>query len=165
MSEMNDMRLCAKINEKMILGLEKSYFDVAIEVVQECSRMYGFNADEALNKMELKRKAFLETYKKTYGNISVSCKTIGISRGTYYWWIKDEEFKKEIDSIEPDEEFVDFAEFALLNKIKDGDTTAIIFTLKTKGKKRGYVETQKIEQTNIEQPLFNLNVKGNDSDK
>jgi hypothetical protein len=115
--------------------------------------------------MELKRKAFLEAYKKTFGNISISCEKIGINRGTYYNWIKDEEFKKEVDNIEPDEAFVDFAEFALLNKIKDGDTTAIIFTLKTKGKKRGYIETQKIEQTNIEQPLFNLNVKGNDSDK
>ena len=37
--------------------------------------------------------------------------------------------------------FVDTAELALLKKVDEGDTTAIIFTLKTLGKDRGYIET------------------------
>jgi len=40
---------------------------------------------------------------------------------------------------------VDLAESKLLTAIKDGNMTAVIFYLKTKGKARGYVERQ--EQT------------------
>jgi uncharacterized Zn ribbon protein len=93
------------------------------------------------NEMEVKKKAIIEAYAKTYGNVTETCKIVGINRSTYYDWLKDDlEFKMAIDNVEPEEQFVDFVENALHQKIKDGDTTAIIFALKTKGKKRGYVE-------------------------
>ena len=50
----------------------------------------------------------------------------------------DEEFKKSVDSIE--DIALDFAESQLHKQIKDGNVTATIFYLKTKGTKRGYIE-------------------------
>jgi len=100
-----------------------------------------------VDNLDIKKKAFLDSYQKTLGNITLSCQIIGITRNAFYKWTKEKEFKEAFDSIEPDELIIDLAESALLEKIKSGDTTAIIFTLKTKGKKRGYVEKQEIDHT------------------
>lgn len=103
------------------------------------------------NKAEIKKKAFLEAFKKTFGNVSMSCEAVGLSRTQFYRYMKnDAEFKEEIDLIEPNELILDFAENALMKRIANGDTTAIIFTLKTKGKKRGYIEKQEIGLTSVE---------------
>ena len=96
---------------------------------------------------KLAKKAFIEAYKKTFGNVSQSCKVVGISRTIHYQWLKeDQDYKNELDNIEPSEMFLDYAESKLVENIGKGDTTAIIFTLKTKGKSRGYVERQEIHQ-------------------
>ena len=44
-------------------------------------------------------------------------------------------------------ELLDMVESALIQKIKDGNLTAIIFYLKTKGQGRGYIERQYVNQT------------------
>jgi hypothetical protein len=94
----------------------------------------------------LLKKAFIEAYKKTYGNISNACETIDISRQTFYnWQEEDAEFKAEIEAIEPDELLMDLVDSKLVEKIKEGDTTVLIFVSKTKGKKRGYVEKKELD--------------------
>ena len=104
--------------------------------------------------MDLKKKSFIEAYQKSFGNVSQSCKASSISRQTFYnWKDEDKEFLSEIESAEPDEIFIDFAENALVKRISEGDTTAIIFALKTKGKKRGYVERQEFNHQ-VNQPIF-----------
>lgn len=45
------------------------------------------------------------------------------------------------------ESVIDLAESKLIENIGDNDNTAIIFYLKTKGKKRGYVERSEVETT------------------
>ena len=45
---------------------------------------------------------------------------------------------------EAKESTLDMAEAQLINLMKDGDRTAIIFFLKTQGKDRGYVERQEL---------------------
>lgn len=87
---------------------------------------------------ELKEE-FLQAYEKLANNISVACKQVGIGRSTFYYWLEnDEYFAERVKNL--DESMLDFAEYALMNQIKEGNTTAIIFYLKSKGKKRGYTE-------------------------
>lgn len=116
--------------------------------------------------MNVKKKTFLDAYKKTFGNISQSCTIANISRRAFYNWKEnDAEFLAEMEAIEPAEVFIDFTENALVKKIQDGDTTAIIFALKTKGKKRGYIERQEFVH-DIEKNIFkeiDLDVTENNS--
>lgn len=77
-------------------------------------------------------------------NISEAAAAVGIGRCAYYEWLKaDEDFARSIENLQ--EAQIDFAESCLLERIKSGDTTAIIFYLKTRGKKRGYSEKLEIE--------------------
>lgn len=97
------------------------------------------------DKTELKQnqKIFIEVFEKNACNIKQTCKKVNIDRQTYYNWMSSNStFKKAINDCQ--EGLIDFAETKLMEKIKDGDTTANIFFLKTKGKGRGYVE--KVEQ-------------------
>ena len=90
----------------------------------------------ALNKKE---KAYLEIINASLGVITPACKKANVSRSWHYQRVeRNPLFKKALEEI--DESTLDFAETALHDKIKEGDTTATIFFLKTKGKKRGYVE-------------------------
>lgn len=104
--------------------------------------------------MEAKKKTYLEILKTSFGNISKACDKVGISRRSVYNWMEaDEEFKDAVQNIE--EYIIDDVEDALLTQIKEGNTTATIFYLKTKGKHRGY--TEKIENDhNVNVTNFNL---------
>ena len=90
-----------------------------------------------------KKKAMLAALEQTLGVVQTACKVAGISRDTHYRWLKDDDdYKQSVASV--DDIALDFAESKLHQLIKDGDTTATIFFLKTKGKKRGYIEKQEI---------------------
>lgn len=109
-----------------------------------------------MKKTELNKAAMIEAMEKSLGVVTTACKNVGISRQTHSRWLKsDPDYKDAIDNI--NEVALDFAETNLHKQIKDGNTAATIFYLKTKGKKRGYVERQEIENTGepqiIIQPL------------
>ena len=85
-----------------------------------------------------KKELFLKALGSNLGHITDACKSANIHRRTYYSWIeKDKDFKQSCDDVQ--ESFLDLAESKLLEKIKEGDNTCIIFFLKTKGKSRGYI--------------------------
>jgi len=89
------------------------------------------------------KQKMLEALEKHLGIVSTACKAVGISRVTHYRYMRDPEYKQAVEQIV--EEAVDFAESHLLKRISEGDTTATIFYLKTKGKSRGYVERQEVK--------------------
>ena len=92
-----------------------------------------------MDKFARKKKKFLEALREGHGLISYACRKVGVSRELFYRYKKkDEAFAKEVEEI--DNETIDIVESKLLSKINDGDVTSIIFYLKTKGKKRGYIE-------------------------
>lgn len=92
-----------------------------------------------MNKIEQHKKALLEALEQSLGVVTTACKQVGVGRTTFYEYLKaDQDFKKKVQDIENTS--LDFAESQLFKQIKQGNTTATIFYLKTKGKKRGYVE-------------------------
>lgn len=91
------------------------------------------------------KKAMLQALEKSLGVVTSACKAVGINRSTHYEWLKtDEEYKKEVEDVE--NIALDFAESQLHKQIKEGNTSGTIFYLKTKGKKRGYVERTEVHQ-------------------
>ena len=94
------------------------------------------------------KKAMIEALKKSLGIVTTACKEVGIERQTNYNWLKDDpEYKAQVEAL--DDMVLDFAESKLHQSINNGSDTATIFFLKTKGKKRGYIEKQEITQTNL----------------
>lgn len=89
-----------------------------------------------------RRKAMMiGALRANLGIVTQACKTVGIDRKRHYIWMNnDPKYKEEVEGIT--EETVDFAESSLLKQIQEKNTTATIFYLKTKGRKRGYVEAQ-----------------------
>lgn len=89
------------------------------------------------------QEKFLEIYRKSAGLMTTACEKYGCYRSTIYDMIKrDSEFARKIEEI--NEKRIDFAESKLMEKINEGDTTSILFFLKTKGRSRGYVEKHEV---------------------
>lgn len=84
-------------------------------------------------------KFLVDLYKKKGCNVSATCSAIGCTRWAFYKW-KDKDPKLAQMLEEAYESIIDFAESKLVEHINEGDITSLIFFLKTKGKKRGYVE-------------------------
>ena len=106
----------------------------------------------------IKKKAMIEALIKSLGIVTTACKQVDISRETHYrWYREDPNYKENVDDIS--DIALDFAESKLHGLIDKGDTSANIFYLKTKGKRRGYIETQQID-ANIKFPeLPDINVE------
>jgi len=123
---------------------------------------------EDTNKdINLQKRNFLVAYGDTFGNVSEACRITGIARSAFYRWKdEDEKFQKALAEVDPKESFKDFVELAAVKKIKEGDTTMIIFAAKSKLKDRGWIERQEItgaDGQNI--GAFTVEVITNDSNK
>ena len=81
------------------------------------------------------------------GNVAAIARRLGVSRSTV--WARVQESPTLTAALEDAREsMVDNAESALYKKVIEGiDTTALIFFLKTQGRKRGYIEKQEVENS------------------
>ena len=116
------------------------------------------------DKSNTKKELMLKCLTNSMGIVSHACEKASINRSTHYEWLKeDEDYRAQVDAI--NESAIDFAESQLMKLIKgashevvtqrgevvevnDGpNPTATIFYLKTKGKKRGFVEKQEMDHS------------------
>jgi|GEM_PF-3101441 len=92
----------------------------------------------------LRKKAMLAALERHLGIVTHAARDVGIDRNTHYLWMNDDpEYKLAAESI--NDAVLDFGETALFNNVKSGKEASIIFLLKCRGRKRGYIE--KFEQS------------------
>lgn len=96
-------------------------------------------------RITTKQRKFLDVFPKKLCNIAQTCKSVEISRETFYRWYDNyDNFKKEID--EARENTYDDLESKLYKlALVDENPTILIFMAKTKMKERGYIEKQEME--------------------
>lgn len=130
---------------------------------------------KSLQPIKTKRlkSALIEAMQKSMGVISEACRMVGCDRKTYYkYYNNDEKFKEACD--ECGDSALDFVESKLFELVdgvtmhkedREGndvsydrapDVTAIIFYLKTRGKKRGYIEKTEQEVVHKLDPITDL---------
>ena len=108
----------------------------------------------------IKKEAVLEALEKSLGVVTTAVTTVGVARSTFYKWMnEDKDFAKKVKDIE--NIALDFGESQLHQQIDEGNTAATIFYLKTRGKKRGYIEKSELDLTSGEEPVkINVNING-----
>lgn len=85
-----------------------------------------------------------EALQNSKGFISTAAAMLGCTRKTIYSYIAKHPSLAEIVEDEK-EKMKDFAESKLLQNIRDGKETSLIFYLKTQAKERGYIDKQQHE--------------------
>jgi hypothetical protein len=93
--------------------------------------------------MDTLKVNMIAALEKSMGIVTSACKKAKIARSTHYGWMTDDpEYKAAVDALS--DVALDFAESKLMQSINNGSDTATIFYLKTKGKKRGYIERSEV---------------------
>ena len=109
------------------------------------------------DKTNSNKKKVLDCLEKSLGVVTTACNKANISRTQFCkWYNEDAEFAAKVREI--DDIVLDFAESQLYAQVSGGNTAAILFLLKTKGKKRGYVERTEISGVDGEKIDFNIQV-------
>lgn len=107
-----------------------------------------------VNRVQHNKNALLDALEKSLGVVTSACKSVGVDRTTFYnYYNTDPKFRDAVDSIE--NIALDFAESQLHKQIRDGNVAATIFYLKTKGKKRGYIERSEVQNDGTMKVIWN----------
>lgn len=93
---------------------------------------------------KISNNEIIKVFEKKAGNMSATASALNIDRATLSKWRRtDNKLNEALTEVE--ESLIDFSESKLIEAINEGNLTAIIFHLKTKGRKRGYIERQENE--------------------
>ena len=113
---------------------------------------------------KIKQKIMLEALRKCKGLVTYAAQATKISRNTHYDWLK--KYPDYVQAVDEIDNFVlDKIEESSLRMIEEGKTPAMnIFYLKTKGKKRGFIEKQEIEHSTGDLTSLRNVIKDCDSD-
>lgn len=97
-------------------------------------------------KLNTIKRAMIKALEKSLGIVTTAAKNVGIDRSTHYLWLQqDELYKEQVESIS--DMALDFAESKLHQQIGEGAIPSTIFYLKTKGRRRGYIEQTNLDHT------------------
>lgn len=110
-----------------------------------------------LRNMTDAENKFIKELKDNRGIVGAACRSLGISRTTYYRWKKKHQDFAEAADTEISAQ-VDYVEDRLLDLIDEGETAAIIFYMKTKGRDRGYGEKY-VPEVEHEEPARKIDPK------
>ncbi len=103
------------------------------------------------NNRKVSDKALAEMLTKSGGWVSRVAKATGMSQNAIYKRIQRSEMLKTTrDSIE--NTVLDLAEASLLQAVQNGESWAICFVLKCKGKKRGWIEKHEMSVEHKDAP-------------
>lgn len=95
---------------------------------------------------KVRKKLLLECLRKNLGLVTYACKEANIHNCTHYEWYKlDPEYRAAVDSLQ--DVVLDVAEGSLYSLVKEKQPAAVMFLLKCKGKKRGYIEQNYLEMS------------------
>ena len=102
--------------------------------------------NDTKQQIQHNKKKLLKALEKSMGIVTNACKIVNLDRTTFYrYYNEDQQFADDVDKVQ--DYVLDFAESKLLENIKDKKGTSIIFYLKTKGRKRGYIEKKETDIT------------------
>jgi len=109
------------------------------------------------------KETILTAIKDSYGLLTMAAKRAGVSYKTLWKYAQDDvDVKQAVD--EAKETLLDFAEGKLYEQMREGNMTALIFYLKTQGKRRGYIERQEFTGADGK-PMETKIIVANDSAK
>ena len=95
-------------------------------------------------KTNILKNNLLNALEKNLGVVTSACKEVNCNRSTFYkYYNNDVKFKEKVDELQ--NVALDFVESKLFQQIQNDNPTSTIFYLKTKGKKRGFIEQNIIE--------------------
>ena len=88
----------------------------------------------------------IDAIREAEGNLSHAARILGCSRTTVHKYVNNFVTVREVYEEENDK-FIDEVEEQLKKACRRGSIPAIVFALKTKGKHRGYIERQEVDQS------------------